>query len=124
MVLDYKENINEFGDNLVRIYGFNKAEATLLRDVIRTEVLENKKELNLGALEFMVTFDFNLIMRLSETDEGVIAENGINYCDLTREGYENMLFLIEPYCHKETRTFAYLYDVDSPTDIIFSNQLS
>jgi len=36
------------------------------------------------------------------------------------ESYVNMITLLEPFCKKESRGFQYLYDVDSPTDLLFS----
>jgi hypothetical protein len=31
-----------------------------------------------------------------------------------------MAKLLEPFCKKETKGFQYLYDIDNPTDLLFS----
>ncbi|MDP1747684.1 MAG: hypothetical protein Q8L90_19070, partial [Bacteroidota bacterium] len=57
----------------------------------------------------------------SDTDEGVFSiDNKTFFCDLTIEGYKEMLRLIEPYCNKNTRSFQMLYDLDTEIDLLFS----
>ncbi|WP_299671209.1 hypothetical protein [uncultured Polaribacter sp.] len=39
---------------------------------------------------------------------------------LTLEGFTNMTKLLEPFCQKESKGYQYLYDIDNPTDLLFS----
>ncbi|WP_302850212.1 hypothetical protein [Polaribacter cellanae] len=36
------------------------------------------------------------------------------------ESYIEMLRLLEPFCKKESKGYQYLYDVDTPTDLLFA----
>lgn len=44
------------------------------------------------------------------------------YCAHTLESFERMVELIEPSCHKGTKTHQYLYELDIQTDFLFSPQ--
>lgn len=122
MTLDYLSNINEYGDHLVRIYNFNKTEAAAFRDVFKETVIEKKEVLDLSEVLFIDrSGECNLKFRIFNQDEGVRTNDGKTfYCDMTIESLEKMLELIEPFCHKDTRTYQYLYDLDIETDLIFS----
>ena len=48
MELDYNENINEFGENVVRLYNFNKAEAIKFRALIQETIIEKNDKLDLS----------------------------------------------------------------------------
>jgi hypothetical protein len=59
--------------------------------------------------------------RIAEEDEGIITINDINFfCELPIAGYEQMLFLMEPFCTIDTKGFQWLYDINSQTDFLFS----
>jgi len=121
MTLDFIDPINAYGDNVVRLYSFDKAEALLFRDAVLQTVLRDKQELHLSTLEFIDLRNCRLVLRLSEEDQGIISSNKIDfYCELSLAGYERMLLLIEPFCHRETKAHQWLYDVDSLTDLLFS----
>jgi hypothetical protein len=121
MKLDYLHNINEFGENIVRFYDFDRALSIRFRDALKEMLLEKRKELNFSDLDFIERMNCNLILRLSEEDEGISSEDlKTFYCDLSLKGYEEMLRLVEPFCHKETKGHQWLYDVDNPTDLLFS----
>jgi hypothetical protein len=125
MELDYIENINGLGENVVRLYNFNKAEAIQFRAVLQNTVIDKKQKLDLSEVDFITPRNCNLIFGLFKSDEGIITkDNETFFCILTLSGFKNMLKLLEPFCNKESRSFQYLYDIDNPTDLLFSPSAS
>lgn len=122
MQLDYIDNINEYGEDVVRLYDFNKSEAILFRDAVRQILLTDKRELPLASLEFIEPRNCYLTLRLANIDEGIVSDDQVNfYCYLTFDGYEELLLRVEPFCHKETKAYRVLYeDIDNPTDFLFA----
>ena len=121
MELDYIENINDYGDNVVRLYNFDKSEAIKFSELIKTIIIQNKCRLDLSKIEFIERRNCNLILGLFPNDEGILSpDNETFFCILTLESYENMLKLIEPFCKKESKAHQYLYDIDIPTDFLFA----
>ena len=121
MELDYIENVNGLHENVVRLYNFNKAEALQFSKLIQETVIDKKERLDLSKAEFITPRNCNLIMGLFRSDEGILSEdNQTFYCVLTLDGFKEMLRLIEPFCKKESRGYQYLYDIDNPTDLLFS----
>ena len=121
MQLDFIDNINEYGENVVRLYNFDKYEAIQFRDLIKVTIVERKQKLVLSEVDFIETRNCNLILGLFKTDEGIFSvDHKTFYCALTLEGYHNLLNLIEPFCEKDTRGYQYLYDIDNPTDFLFA----
>jgi hypothetical protein len=121
MQLDYIDSINEYGDNIVRLYDFDSAEADKFRKIVHQTLILNKKSLDLSAIDFIEARNCTLILRIADEDEG-ITNSGKNrfFCDLTIKGYEKMISLIDQFCDKETKGYQFLYDVDSQTDFLFS----
>ncbi len=121
MELDYIENVNGLHENVVRLYNFNKAEAIQFSKLIQETILDKRERLDLSKVEFITPRNCNLILGLFRSNEGILSEdNETFYCILTREGFEEMLRLIAPFCKKESRGYQYLYDIDNPTDLLFS----
>lgn len=122
MKLDYIPNINRYGDDLLRLYEFDSVQAQLFSRAIEQTILADKRELAIKSLNFIEPRNCTLVMRLAAEDEGIISENKINFfCALTLEGYKKMVFLLAPFCKKETKGYQYLYeDIDNPTDFLFS----
>jgi hypothetical protein len=121
MELDYIENINEFGENIVRLYNFDKSEAKQFSELIKDTIINRKHKLDLSQVEFIQRRNCNLILGLFTTDEGILSkDNKTFYCVLTMESYKNILKLLEPFCKKETKAHQFLYDIDNPTDFLFS----
>lgn len=121
MKLNYIDNLNEYGDNVVRLFDFDKLQSIKFRDLVHEFVVAKKQELDLATIDFIEVLNCNLTLRISEEDEGILSEDQVNfYCDLTLEGYKQMLILLQPFCEKETMAFQYLYDVDSLTDLLFA----
>ena len=121
MELDFIDNINEYGENVVRLYNFDKNQAIKFRDLIKDTIVERKQKLVLSEVDFIEIHNCNLILGLFKTDEGIFSvDNKTFYCALTLEGYHNLLNLLEPFCEKDTRGYQYLYDLDNPTDFLFA----
>lgn len=121
MKLEFLDNVNEYGDQVVRLYNFDKSEAIKLRDAIQNTVINTNSSLDLVTLDFIEHVNCKLILHLSETDEGILTmDNKTFFCDLTKEGYKNMVQLMEPFCLKESKSFTMLYDIDTQVDFLFS----
>ncbi|MCH3881694.1 hypothetical protein [Tenacibaculum aquimarinum] len=125
MELDYIENVNGLDENIVRLYNFKKAEAILFRDLIIDTIINKRQKLDLSQVDFISPRNCNLILGLFKSDEGILTQDNKNFfCILTLEGFENMVKLLESFCIKETRSYQYLYDIDNPTDFLFSPSAS
>ena len=121
MQLDFIDNINEYGENVVRLYNFDQHEAIKFRDLIQDTIVEKKQKLILSQVDFIEIRNCNLVLGLFKSDEGIfsVAQKTF-YCALTLDGYHRMLKLIEPFCNKDSRGYQYLYDLDNPTDFLFA----
>ena len=125
MEIDYIENVNGLDENVVRLYSFDMAEAIQFRDLIKDVIIDKKKRLDLSEVDFITPRNCNLLFGLFNSDEGILTkDNETFFCVLTMESYINMVTLIEPFCKKESRGYQYLYDVDCPTDLLFSPSAS
>ena len=121
MELDFIDQVNEYGESVVRLYNFTKEEATIFRDLIKSTLIERNIRLDLSKIDFIESRNCNLILGLFKTDEGILSSDHENfYCALTIENYKDMLTLIEPFCNKDTKSHQYLYDIDNPIDFLFS----
>jgi hypothetical protein len=121
MKLKFLKNINEFEEHAIRLNDFDKVQAGLFLQIIQQLSTKRKTEIELSDYDFIESVNCRLILRISETDEGIVTEDLKHfYCDLTAEAYAEMGKLIEPFIKKETDAFQYLYDLDNPIDFIFS----
>ena len=77
--------------------------------------------MTLDYIQFIQARNCNLILLIGEEDDGIFSNRDLNFiCSLTIESYQKMISLLEPFCIKETKGYQYLYDLDSPTDFLFS----
>ena len=121
MKIDYIDDVNEYGDHMVRLYDLNMKEAILFREALYQTVIVDKKNLDLSTIDFIESRNCTLELRISDEDNGIVADDNQHFvCELTYESYQKMIFLLEPFCKKETKGYQFLYDVDSPTDFLFS----
>ena len=121
MEVDFIKNVNGLNENVVRLYNFDKAEAIKFRDLITDTIINKKQKLDLSEVDFIEPRNCNLIFGLFKSDEGILTkDNETFFCILTLKGFINIINLIEPFCKKESRSFQYLYDIDNPTDLLFS----
>jgi hypothetical protein len=121
MKLKFLENINEYDEHAVRLNDFDKAQAAMFLQILIDLTTNKDASVNLSEYEFIEPINCELILRVSETDEGITTEDYQHFlCDLTLEGYTEIIKLIEPFCIKETDAYRILYDLDNPIDFIFS----
>ena len=121
MKLDFIENYNEHSESIIRLYDFDRSEADLFHRAIKLIVIENRKNLDLTTLSFIESRNCYLTLCISDEDTGIISVDKLEfYCELTIEGYQRMLKLIEPFCNKESKAHQWLYDIDNPIDFLFS----
>jgi hypothetical protein len=121
MKLDYIDNINEYGDNIVRLYEFDSSQADKFQQMIKQVIIKDKSTLDLATVDFIEARNCNLVLRISDEELGITtSDNKIFFCDTTIKGYEQMVLLLEPFCKKQTKGFQWLYDIDSSTDFLFS----
>jgi len=121
MKLDYISNINSDGDNVVRLYDFDRLEAEKFRDMVQSVVVTNATTLELKTLDFIEARNCNLTLRISDEETGITRTGKNSFCcDLTIDGYSHMLSLLDPFCKKETKAYQWLYDIDNPIDFLFS----
>lgn len=129
MKLEFLDYISEGGkftgnvtDQLVRLFDFDKLQADKLRQTILQTIIEKGKPLDLSELEFIETINCNLILRISDADIGITTNNkNIFICDLSIRGYENMIYMLEPFCNKDSCGYQWLYDIDTPIEFLFSS---
>lgn len=125
MKLDYIKDYNGLEENIVRLFDFNKAEAIKFRNILKETVIDKKQKLDVSQVDFMDTENYNLIFGLFKTDEGILTkDNQTFFCVLTIESFRKMIRLLEPFCKKETKSYQYLYDLDTPTDLLFAPNAS
>jgi len=121
MELDFIPNINEFGENFVRLYNFDKSESIKFRDLIKGVIVDGNQKLDLSQVDFIESRNCNLILGLFKTNEGIITNDQETfYCALTLEGFNTMLQLLEPFCNKDSKSHQFLYEIDNPIDFLFS----
>ncbi len=121
MQLDYIYDVNEYGDDIVRLYDFGMAQAILFRKALQETLITNKSDLDLSTLDFIQSRNCHLVLRIANEDMGITTSDNENFsCDLTIETYAQMISLLEPFCKKETKGHQQLYDIDSHTDFLFS----
>jgi hypothetical protein len=121
MKLKFLENINEYDEHAVRLNDFDKAQAAMFLQILKDLTTNTGQFINLSDFEFIEPINCELILRVSETDEGITTEDYQHFfCDLTMEGYTEIIKFIEPFCIKETDAYRILYDLDNPIDFIFS----
>jgi len=121
MYLDYLTDINEFDENVVRLYGFEQPEAVQFKELIEKWLLSGAKSLDLSKVEFIEPRNCTVAFIMTDEDEGMVsADNTQFYCCLTKAGFEKMVELLAPYCSRDTSGYQWLYDIDNPTDFLFS----
>jgi len=121
MTLDFIDNINVHGENIVRLYEFDHSQADRFRELLIQVIIINKEQLELSTIDFIQSRNCFLTLRLSNEDTGITTSDKINFfCDLTPEGYERIIALLEPFSKKDTKGYQWLYDIDNPTDFLFS----
>lgn len=121
MQLDYNNKLNIYGDSIIRLYDFKRSEALLFAELIKTEVLLKHKSIDLSSIVFIKSRNCTLQIRIGTEDLGVITNDEVDfYCYLTHQSYKQMLDILTPFCERDTKGYAYLYDLDNQIDFLFS----
>ena len=53
MKLEFLDNINEYQDQVIRLFNFDRTEAIQFRDAIQKTLIEKEQALDLNSLEFI-----------------------------------------------------------------------
>lgn len=121
MKLKFLSDINEYGEHAIRLNDFDKAQASLFFQILSELVSKKINTIELSDFEFIEAVNCSLTLRISETDEGIVTTDYKHFfCDLTTDGYKEMIKLIEPFCIRETDAYRILYELDNPIEFIFS----
>lgn len=121
MRLDFIENINAYGEHVVRLFDTNSAEATRLYEAIEQNLIKEKKDLHLSTLEFIEPRNCQLSLFVSDEDLGIMTRNKVDFiCVLTVEGYQELLKRLAPFRTKETKAHQFLYEIDNEIDFLYS----
>lgn len=128
MKIEFLDDISDGGrfpdadpNQLVRLYNFDSLQAKELRQSIQEKIIEGNNEIELTTLDFIESVNCNLTLKISETNKGILTSDNNNFvCILTVEKYEEMIFLMEPFCESEVNIYQWLYDLDTPIDFLFS----
>jgi hypothetical protein len=128
MNLEFLNDISDCGkypqvvsEQFVRLYDFGPDEALLFKEAIQENIIDGKKEMDLSSLGFIDEINCKLTFQITNEDDGITTKDKCNFvCALTIEGYERMVNLIEPFCHRDSGGYQWLYDLDCATDFLFS----
>jgi hypothetical protein len=128
MKIEFLEDISDGGrfpnadpNQLVRLYDFDNLQANMLKQTIQKVILESNKEIDLTTLDFIQAVNCNLTLQISDIDKGITTSDNKNFvCNLTVGKYEEMVFLMKPFCKKEANGYQWLYDLDTAIDFLFS----
>lgn len=110
-------------ERLMRLFDFNSAQAKKLKDVIKTNLINDKASLNINGLSFIETLNCQLTFVISDKDVGIITDDEeIFSCHLTVGGYEHMIYMMEPFCERDSeyQVYQWLYDLDNEIELLFS----
>ena len=121
MKLEFIENINDYGDNIVRLYDFDKSQAIKFHQLIQNEIINKNGQFDLSTCDFITPINCNLILRISENNKGIFSEDRkVFYCEMSSDGYNQMVDLIEPFCNDTFSGYQWLYDLGTPIEFLFS----
>lgn len=128
MKIEFLDDISDGGrfpdadpSQLVRLYDFDSAQANKLRQAIQEKIIDGNKAIDLTTFDFIQSVNCSLTLKLSDMDKGIVTTDKKHFvCSLTIEKYKEMIFLIEPFCNKDTSGYQWLYDIDTPIDFLFS----
>lgn len=131
MKLDFLNDLTDNGkypqadpDKLLRLYDFDYIEAGRLLNLIDTEIISKKHELNLSTLDFVESLNCTLTFKLSFQNVGIgMPSDGKSFvCELTLEDYKTMSNIIEYFTKdEEINDYNWLYDPnEDKVDLLFS----
>ena len=127
MKLEYLDDISDGGkyqhvvtDQLIRLYDFDTVQATLFQQAIKYKLIEKSEPLILNNLEFIEAINCTLTLKIAGEGKGIEKRSNNNFvCLLTKDDYNEMVNLIEPYLTRLSG-YQWLYDKDNGIDFLFS----
>jgi hypothetical protein len=125
MKIEYLTDINPSHPNegIFRIFHFNFTEAGLFQEILARLSEGSIRSFHLNSLSFVTSVNnCRLVFKVGAKNEGILALPGGTFeCILTRETYENMRSLVEPFCNENDASgFEWLYDTGDDIDLLFS----
>jgi hypothetical protein len=128
MKLEFLNDISAGGEfngvvteQLIRLYDFDQNEACQFRDTIVRKVMLAAAPIPLASMDFIHSINCLLTLEVAPESIGIISDDNYQFfCRLTREGYENMILLLEPFCAGNLDGYQWLYDIDTPIEFLFS----
>lgn len=103
MKLEYLENISDGGkfkqvvsDNLIRLYDFDKSQATFFAQIIHQVLIVDKHVLNLSTIKLIEPVNCTLSLQLSPVDIGILrGEQPSTFtCNLTEQSYLRIIQMV------------------------------
>jgi hypothetical protein len=100
MKLEYLDDLTDGGKfknvvskNLIRLYDFNSAEVKELIDLIQNVIIDNGHELEVSSQPFIQPINCNLLLRITEVDNGVLKTDKGNafVCELTKTSFRTLI---------------------------------
>ena len=131
MKLDFLDDLTDQGkypdvdpDKVIRLYDFKPLEASQLKNVIESEIIGEKHEVDLSKINFVQSLNCSLKFKLSEEDIGIkLPTDKKNFiCLLTLVRYQTMVKIIAEFTKPEGQDgYSWLYDPkESCVDLLFS----
>jgi hypothetical protein len=121
MKLEFSENVNEYDEHIIRLSEFDAAQVKKFQAWVNQLATGKETYINITTLDFMKAINCKVILRVSKEDRGIWTTDRVHFiCDLTIEGYKKMISLLEPFSKKESKSYQYLYDLDTPIDFLLS----
>ena len=107
-------------DKLVRLFDFDSSEADKFQKTIKN-LIENENRIVLNSLSFIKPVNCSLTLSIDNDDLGIIEIGKKEFeCKLTRDSYEEMISLIQPFVDKESDGYQWLYNNMADIDFLFS----
>jgi hypothetical protein len=106
---------------LIRLYAFDRTEALRLREIANTLASGFQETVALHAEPRMEPIGgIELDLRLGPQDSGVVQKAQLKFeCVLTKNGWDDVSFWLQPFCETETGGFQWLID-DGETSLLLS----
>jgi hypothetical protein len=109
-------------DELIRLFNFDAREAAALMAAVSDWLRDPSGPLQLDTLPFIFNVNCSVLFVVADKDEGIRAIGaGAFECRLRIASFKRMLNLMEPFS-EETTGYQWLYDLDTPIELLFSSK--
>lgn len=127
MKIEFLDDISrggQFGhvvsDRLVRLFDFDMVEVAKFQSIIRN-LIENENSVAVDRLPFIKPINCSLTLSIHNENLGIVKTGEEQFdCRLTKESYEEMISLIQPFVEHESDGYQWLYDTIADIDFLFS----